>query len=192
MLIGYARVSTDQQDHALQLDALRQAGCERVFVEIGSGSRADRPELAKALDIARAGDTIVCWRLDRLARSLRHLIDLSEQLQQRGIALCSVTESIDTSTPSGRFLFNILGAVGQMEREIIVERTRAGLAAAVARGRRGGRPPALDETKVRAARAMLASGTMSAAEVARQVGCAPSTLFRHLPGGRTAVMADAA
>ena len=192
MLIGYARVSTDQQDHALQLDALRQAGCERVFVEIGSGSRADRPELAKALDIARAGDTIVCWRLDRLARSLRHLIDLSEQLQQRDVALRSVTESIDTSTPSGRFLFNVLGAVGQMEREIIVERTRAGLAAAVARGRRGGRPPALDETKVRAARAMLASGTMSAAEVARQVGCAPSTLFRHLPGGRTAVMADTA
>ena len=192
MLIGYARVSTDQQDHALQLDALRQAGCERVFVEIGSGSRADRPELAKALDIARAGDTIVCWRLDRLARSLRHLIDLSEQLQKRDIALCSVTESIDTSTPSGRFLFNVLGAVGEMEREIIVERTRAGLAAAVARGRRGGRPPALDETKVRAARAMLASGTMSTAEVARQVGCAPSTLFRHLPGGRTAVMAEAA
>ena len=192
MLIGYARVSTDQQDHALQLDALRQAGCERVFVEIGSGSRADRPELAKLLDIARAGDAIVCWRLDRLARSLRHLIDLSEQLQQRDIALRSVTESIDTSTPSGRFLFNVLGAVGEMEREIIVERTRAGLAAAVARGRRGGRPPALDEIKVRAARAMLASGTMSAAEVARQVGCAPSTLFRHLPGGRTAVMADAA
>ena len=192
MLIGYARVSTDQQDHALQLDALRQAGCERVFVEIGSGSRADRPELAKALDIARAGDTIVCWRLDRLARSLRHLIDLSEQLQQRGIALRSVTESIDTSTPSGRFLFNVLGAVGEMEREIIIERTRAGLAAAVARGRRGGRPPALDEIKMRAARAMLASGTMSAAEVARQVGCAPSTLFRHLPGGRTAVIADAA
>jgi DNA invertase Pin-like site-specific DNA recombinase len=192
MLIGYARVSTDQQNHALQLDALRQAGCERVFVEIGSGSRADRPELAKALDIARAGDTIVCWRLDRLARSLRHLIDLSEQLQQRDIALRSVTESIDTSTPSGRFLFNVLGAVGEMEREIIIERTRAGLAAAVARGRRGGRPPALDEIKMRAARAMLASGTMSAAEVARQVGCAPSTLFRHLPGGRTAVIADAA
>ncbi|MGE0684640.1 MAG: recombinase family protein [Candidatus Binatia bacterium] len=187
MLIGYARVSTDQQDHALQLDALRGAGCERVFVEVGSGSRADRPELAKALEMARSGDTIVCWRLDRLARSLRHLIDLADQLQQRGIALRSLTEAIDTSTPSGRFLFNILGALGQMEREIIVERTRAGLAAAAARGRRGGRPPVLDEGKIRAARAMMASGTMSAAEVARQIGCGQSTLYRHLPGGRSRI-----
>src|SRR5262249_9236917 len=151
------RVSTDQQDHALQVDALTGAGCERIFTETGSGSRADRPELAKLLDIARSGDTIICWRLDRLARSLSHLIALSEQLQQRGIALRSLTEVIDTGTPSGRFLFNILGALGQMEREIIVERTRAGLAAAVARGRRGGRPPVLNETKLRAAKAMLAS-----------------------------------
>src|SRR5271166_2738919 len=187
MLIGYARVSTDEQNHALQLDALRQAGCERVFIEIASGSRADRAELANALNMARKGDVLVVWRLDRLARSLRHLIDLSEQLQKRGIALRSLTESIDTSTPSGRFLFNILGALGQMEREIIVERTRAGLIAAAARGRRGGRPVALDGAKIRAAKAMLASGEMSAVEVAQQLGCAPSTLYRHLPGGRSAL-----
>ena len=144
------------------------------------------------MDIARVGDVVVCWRLDRIGRSLRHLIDLSEQLQKRGIALRSLTESIDTSTPSGRFLFNILGALGQMEREIIVERTRAGLAAAASRGRRGGRPAALDAAKIRAARAMLASGNMSAGEVAQQLGCAPSTLYRHLPGGRSALDAATA
>jgi DNA invertase Pin-like site-specific DNA recombinase len=189
MLLGYARVSTDQQDHALQLDALQTAGCEKVFVETGSGRRADRAELAKLMEIARKGDIIVCWRLDRIGRSLRHLIEMAEQLQKRGIALRSLTEAIDTSTTSGRFLFNILGALGQMEREIIIERTRAGLVAAAARGRRGGRPAALDESKIRAARAMLASGEMSATEVAKQVGCAPSTLYRHLPGGRAALAA---
>jgi DNA invertase Pin-like site-specific DNA recombinase len=141
------------------------------------------------LEQARQGDTLVVWRLDRLARSLRHLIDLSEEMQGRGVALRSMTEAIDTSTASGRLLLNILGALAQMEREIIVERTRAGLAAAAARGRRGGRPPALDEAKVRAAKAMLASGTMTASEVARQVGVSPSTLYRHLPGGRSAVAA---
>src|SRR5271166_289273 len=187
MLIGYARVSTNEQDHALQLDALRQAGCERVFIEIASGSRADRAELANALNMARKGDVLVVWRLDRLARSLRHLIDLSEVVQRRGIALRSVTESIDTTTPSGRLMFNILGALSSMEREIIVERTRAGLIAAAARGRRGGRPAALDESKIRAAKAMLASGDMSATEVAQQLGCAASTLYRHLPGGRSAL-----
>jgi DNA invertase Pin-like site-specific DNA recombinase len=142
MLLVYARVSQDTQDHTLQLDALRAAGCERIFVETGSGSRADRVELAKLMETVREGDTVVCWRLDRIGRSLRHLIEMAERLQQRGVALRSLTENIDTSTPSGRFLFNILGALGQMEREIIVERTRAGLIAAAARGRRGGRPAA--------------------------------------------------
>lgn len=191
MLLGYARVSTDDQDHALQLDALRQAGCERIVTETASGSRADRPELAKLLEHARAGDTLVVWRLDRLGRSLRHLIDVAEDLQARGIALRSLTESLDTSTPVGRFLFALLGALASMEREIIVERTRAGLRAAAARGRRGGRPPVLDADKLRAAKAMLASGTMSATEVARQVGCAPSTLYRHVPGGIRALLGAA-
>ena len=127
MLLGYARVSTDQQDHALQLDALRAAGCDKVFVETGSGTRTDRPELAKVLEQARQDDVLVVWRLDRLARSLRHLIDIADDLNRRGVALKSITESIDTTTPSGRFMFNILGALSSMEREIIVERTRAGL-----------------------------------------------------------------
>jgi DNA invertase Pin-like site-specific DNA recombinase len=187
MLLGYARVSTDQQDHALQLDALRAAGCDKVFVETGSGTRTDRPELARVLEQVRQEDVLVVWRLDRLARSLRHLIDIADDLNRRGVALKSITESIDTTTPTGRFMFNILGALSSMEREIIVERTRAGLIAAAARGRIGGRPPAMDAIKVRAARAMLASGTMTASEVARQIGCSPSTLYRHLPGGRTAV-----
>lgn len=190
MKIGYARCSTSEQDHALQLDALKKAGCEKVFIETASGSNAARFELAKALEAARKDDQIVVWRLDRLARSLRHLIDLSEDLQRRGVALRSLTENIDTGSASGRFLFNVLASIGQMEVDILRERTRAGLEASRARGRVGGRPPALDEAKVRAAKAMLAAGTMSAIEVAKQVGCAPSTLYRHLPGGRGAVIAE--
>ena len=187
MLLGYARVSTDQQDHALQIDALQRAGVERVFTETASGARTDRPELARLLDMAREGDTLVCWRLDRLGRNLKHLLELSEALQQRGIALRSLTEGIDTSTPTGRLLFSILGAVAAMERDVLIERTRAGLQAAASRGRRGGRPVVLTESKLRAAKAMLASGTMSATEVARQIGVSGSTLYRHLPGGRAAL-----
>jgi DNA invertase Pin-like site-specific DNA recombinase len=187
MLIGYARCSVESQDHALQLDALRAAGCERIFVETASGARADRPELRKALEMARAGDVIACWRLDRLGRSLRHLIEIADDLQRRDVGLRSMTESIDTTTPAGRFMFSILGALASMEREVLIERTRAGLAAAAARGRRGGRPPAIDDAKLHAAKVMLASGSMTAAEIAKQIGCSPSTLYRHLPGGRSAV-----
>src|SRR4051812_15171981 len=184
MLLGYARVSDASQNHNLQIDALRQAGCERIYIETASGARADRSELTKLLDTARDGDAVVCWRLDRIGRSLRHLTEIAERLEQRGIALRSLTESIDTSTPSGRFLFNILGALGQMEREIIVERTRAGLRASRLRGRVGGRPRALDATKLRVAQALVTDGNLSMAEIAQQVGCAPSTLYRSLPGGR--------
>ena len=192
MLIGYARISTELQDHALQLDALRQAGCEKLFTETASGSRADRVELAKALEQARQGEVLVVWRLDRLARSLRHLIDLSEDLKRRGIALRSLTESIDTGSPSGTFMFHVLAALGQMEVELLRSRTMAGLHAARLRGRLGGRPPVLDAAKIHAARVLWASGTLTAAEVARQVGCAPSTLYRHLPGGLSAVRSESA
>ena len=191
MLLGYARVSTGLQDHALQLDALRAAGCERVFTETASGARADRPELIQMLEQARQGDVVVCWRLDRLGRSLKHLLDLSEELQQRGIGLRSITESIDTSTATGRLMFSVLGALASMEREVLIERTKAGLLAAADRGRRGGRPVVLTEAKLKAARAMLAGGEMSAGEVARQVGVSPSTLYRHLPGGRGGLSAGA-
>ena len=189
MLIGYGRVSSDDQNHALQLDALRAAGCERIFVETASGTRTDRPELRKLLEHARPDDQICVWRLDRLGRSPKHLIEISEDLQRRNIGLRSLTESIDTTTPGGRFMFSLLGALAAMEREVLIERTRAGLAAAAARGRRGGRPPALDEAKLHAVKAMLASGSMTCAEIAVQVGCSPSTLYRHLPGGRSAIAA---
>jgi DNA invertase Pin-like site-specific DNA recombinase len=138
MLLGYARVSTDGQHHALQSDALQAAGCERIVTETASGARADRPELIRLMETARKGDVLVVWRLDRLGRSLKHLIELSEQLQARGIGLRSLTEGIDTSTPGGRFVFSILGALAAMEREVLIERTKAGLAAAAARGRKGG------------------------------------------------------
>lgn len=181
---GYARVSDASQSHNLQMDALRQAGCERIYVETASGARADRPELRKLLDAVQPGDQIGCWRLDRMARSLRHLIEIAAMLREREVGLVSVTEGIDTTTPAGRFLFHVLGSLAEMEREIIIERTKAGLRAAAARGRRGGRPPVLSEAQRRAARAMLASGSMTAAEVAAQLGCSVSTLYRSIPGGR--------
>lgn len=184
MLIGYARVSDSTQNHDLQLDALQRAGCERVFVETASGSRSDRPQLAEVMEFAREGDTIAIWRLDRLARSLRHLIDLADGLDKRGIGLRSLNESIDTTTASGRFLFTVLAAMGQMEVELLRERTRAGLQAAASRGRLGGRPRALDATKLRVAHALIVDRNLSVVEIARQVGCAPSTLYRSLPGGR--------
>jgi DNA invertase Pin-like site-specific DNA recombinase len=189
MLIGYARCSTIDQDHALQQDALQRAGCGQIYIETASGTRTDRTELMRMLEVAREGDVIVVWRLDRIARNLRHLIEIADDLQRRGVALRSVTEGIDTSTATGRLLCGILGAVAQLEVEALRERTRAGLAAAAERGRRGGRPLTMTESKLRAAKAMLAAGTMSTTEVARQVGVSASTLYRHVPGGRAAVAA---
>ena len=187
MLVGYARVSTDLQTTDGQIDALNTAGCERVFEELMSGTRADRPELAAALAFAREGDVLVVARLDRLARSMRQLLTTVETLQARGIGLRSLHENIDTTSATGRLILHIFAALGQFEVELLRERTRTALAASRARGRVGGRPPALDAIQVTAAKAMLASGTMTAAEVARQVGCSPSTLYRRVPGGRTAV-----
>ena len=152
-----------------------------------SGTRADRPQLAAALEFAREGDVLVVARLDRLARSMRQLLSTVDALQARGIGLRSLHENIDTTSATGRLILHIFAALGQFEVELLRERTRTALAASRARGRVGGRPPALDAIKVTAAKAMLASGTMTAAEVARQVGCSASTLYRHVPGGRAAV-----
>ena len=187
MLVGYARVSTDLQTTDGQIDALHAAGCERVFEESMSGTRADRPQLAAALEFAREGDVLVVARLDRLARSMRQLLSTVDTLAARGIGLRSLHENIDTTSATGRLILHIFAALGQFEVELLRERTRTALAASRARGRVGGRPPALDAIKVRAAKAMLASGTMTASEVARQVGCSASTLYRHVPGGRAAV-----
>lgn len=143
MLIGYARVSTDDQNLDLQMDALRLAHCEHVFEDKLSGSKAQRPGLQKALDYARSGDTIVVWRLDRLSRSLKDLIEMVSFLEERGVGLKSLHESIDTSSSSGKLIFHIFGALAEFERNLIRERTHAGLKAARARGRLGGRPQAL-------------------------------------------------
>jgi DNA invertase Pin-like site-specific DNA recombinase len=136
-LIGYARVSTAEQDTALQTDALRKAGCERVFEDTASGAKADRPGLADALAYLRDGDVLAVWRLDRLGRSLPHLIETIGALEARGVGFRSLTEAIDTTTPGGRLIFHVFGALGQFERDLIRERTKAGLTAAAARGRKG-------------------------------------------------------
>src|SRR5438067_4825630 len=142
MLVGYARVSTYEQNLDLQLDALRAAGCEQFFKDIVSGSKDEREGLYQALTYARSGDTLVVWRLDRLGRSLRHLIETLQELQQRGINFKSLTEQIDTTTSGGKLVFHIFGALAEFERDVIRERTQAGLTAARARGRKGGRPKA--------------------------------------------------
>ena len=147
MLIGYARVSTNEQTLDLQLDALKKAGCEEIRQDKISSVAADRPGLKAALDIVRAGDTLVVWRLDRLGRSLKQLIELINELQDRGVGFKSVTENIDTTTTGGKLVFHIFGALAEFERNLIKERTNAGLEAARARGRKGGRPRAISDPK---------------------------------------------
>jgi len=178
MLVGYGRVSTTDQTPAMQEDALRAAGCEKLFIEKVSSGKKDRPQLAAALDYVREGDTLVVWRLDRLARSLHQLIETVHGLEERGIALKSITEQhIDTSTAGGRLVFNIFGSIAEFERAIIRERTKAGVAAAKARGRNGGRPPRLDIEKTQHAINMLTAGT-SVSSVARSFGVSRSTVLR--------------
>jgi DNA invertase Pin-like site-specific DNA recombinase len=187
MRIGYARVSTGEQTARLQRDALEAAGCARIFEETASGAARERPALAAALDYMRAGDVLVVWRLDRLARSLRQLLETAEGLEARGVGLASLTEAIDTASPGGRLVFQVFGALAEFERGLLRERTMAGLAAARARGRRGGRPPALSAEDLAHARALLADPAITVAQAAKRLGVAPSTLYRHLPGGRSAL-----
>lgn len=187
MLIGYARVSTVDQNAELQTDALSAAGCEKIYVEKASGAQRDRPELIGALSYMRKGDTLVVWRLDRLARSLKQLIETVEDLETKGMKFCSLTEAIDTSTSGGKLVFQIFGALAEFERSLIRERTTAGLLAAKARGRVGGRPPALSPADIKAAKAMLSDPDITVEQVAEKMGVAPSTLYRHLPGGRSGI-----
>ena len=153
-LLGYARVSTLEQNSELQTDALKAAGCYRVFTDRASGALDERSELAKLIDQARPGDTVVVWRLDRLGRSLRHLIDTVNELAERRVGFRSLTESIDTTTSGGKLVFHIFGALAEFERELIQQRTQAGLASARARGRHGGRPPVMSPDMVATARRM--------------------------------------
>ena len=153
--VGYARVSTLDQDPTLQLDGLAAAGCAKVFEDRASGARADRPGLQKALEYAREGDVLIVWKLDRLGRSVKHLVDLAGELHKLGVQFMSVTDSIDTGTPSGRFFFHVMA---RMERELIVERTRAGLDVAKQLGRKGGRKPKMTDSKIESAKKLLANG----------------------------------
>lgn len=180
MLIGYARVSTQDQNLALQYDALTQAGCERIFEDKASGSRAERPGLHKAMEMLRAGDMLVVWKLDRLGRSVKQLVDMVESLQRQGVQFRSLTDAIDTSTASGRFFFHVMASLAEMERELTVERTRAGLETARAMGRKGGRKRLMTTSKLEAAKKLLTSGA-EPREVAKNLGVSVPTLYRWLP-----------
>jgi DNA invertase Pin-like site-specific DNA recombinase len=180
-LISYARVSSADQDPALQLDALHAAGCARVFTDKASGALARRPQLDAALDYARGGDVLVVWRLDRLGRSLRHLVDLVEDMVAREIWLRSLAEGIDTATPGGRMTLYVFGALTEFERQLVAERSRAGVAAAKARGARLGRRPVMTPVRRDTAREMHASGRYTAGEIAATLGVSRATLYRHLP-----------
>ena len=180
MHIGYARVSTTDQRLDLQLDALQRAGCERIFTDQLSGAKADRPGLQSAASHLRAGDTLVVWKLDRLGRTVRQLVEFVSNLEGRGVHFASLTDGIDTGTPSGRFFFHVMAALSEMERDLIRERTRAGLDAARACGRQGGRPRKLSARQVGHAAKLLADPDTTGTEVAQTLGVARSTLYRAL------------
>jgi DNA invertase Pin-like site-specific DNA recombinase len=176
MIIGYARVSTQDQNPQLQLDALSGASCEQVFHETATGALRERPELTACLRSLRKGDSLVVWKLDRLARSLKDLVEIIHDLNQRGVGFRSLTESIDTTSSGGRLVFHIFGALAEFEHSLIRERTIAGLAAARARGRKGGRKPVLSPADVRKAAAMLGDPDITKTEVARHFGVSRVTL----------------
>jgi len=186
MLVGYARVSTLDQNPQLQIDALKQAGCERLYVEKASGAHRDRPELKAALEYMRPGDTLVVWRLSRLARSLKQIIETAHDLEQKKQVLKVLTRNIDTGTPEGRLFFHITAAFDEFQRELIVENTRAGLAAARQRGRRGGRPRVLDKEKTRVAEAML-KDTVNypfVGNIIDHLGIGRTAFYRYFPPDR--------
>lgn len=179
--VGYARVSTIEQSPALQFDALAAAGCVKVFEDRASGARADRAGLLSALDYVRDGDVLIVWKLDRLGRSLPHLIETVTSLAIRGVGFRSITEAIDTTTPGGRLVFHLFGALGQFERDLIQERTRAGLAAAAARGRKGGRKAVVTSEKLERARAIIAKG-LTVREAATRLKVGKTALYAALRG----------
>ena len=180
MLIGYARVSTADQSMALQDDALRAAGCEKVFTDTASGASTTRPGLEAALAYLRPGDTLCVWKLDRLGRSLRHLIEVVNDLHRRQISFRSLQEAMDTSTSGGQLIFHVFGALAEFERELIRERTQAGLTAARARGRFGGRPRVMTVQTLRMARQLLADPHQSINEVCKILQVSRATLYRYL------------
>jgi DNA invertase Pin-like site-specific DNA recombinase len=180
MRIGYARVSSRDQNLEMQLDALNQAGCKRIFTDKLSGAQVERPGLREALSHLREADTLVVWKLDRLGRSVKGLVDLVNELETQKVHFLSITDDVDTKTPAGRFFFHVMASLAQMERELILERTRAGLEAARCAGRVGGRKRQMTDSKVQAARKLLASGTPPH-EVAHSLGVSVPTLYRWVP-----------
>jgi DNA invertase Pin-like site-specific DNA recombinase len=180
MLIGYARVSTTDQTLALQQDALEKAGCERIFTDTASGAKSERVGLDEALSHLRKGDTLVVWRLDRLGRSLKHLIETITSLNDRKIGFKSITEAIDTTTSGGKLIFHIFGALAEFERDIIRERTQAGLSAARARGRKGGRPKALTPKKAQMVQALYKDKNNMIDEICKTFNVSRATLYRYV------------
>lgn len=189
MLIGYARVSTDEQNLDLQKDALQQAGCERILADQQSGVKAERQGLKAALAYARPGDTLVVWRLDRLSRSLKDLIELVTHLEAQGIGLKSLQEALDTSSSSGKLIFHLFGALAEFERNLIRERTQAGLRAARARGRKGGRPKALDAEKSALAIQLYEEKTRTVKQICQLMGISKPTLYKYIAAARGSVNA---
>lgn len=183
MIFGYQRVSTKDQAFDMQTDALKQYGCEKIFSDIASGAKSSRPSLEKLLSQIRVGDVIVVYKLDRLGRSLKHLIELIDYLTKLKVGLVSLNDPVDTTSPQGRLITNIFASIAEFERELIAERTKAGLAAARARGRKGGRPEGLSkeaENKAAAAEALYKDGKLSISEICNQLSIARSTLYKYL------------
>ncbi|MBN2355255.1 recombinase family protein [candidate division KSB1 bacterium] len=180
MQIGYARISTDDQRLDLQFDALRKAGCNKIFKDVASGAKDDRVGLDNAMRYLRKGDTLVVWKLDRLGRSLKHLIDVVNSLGRKGAFFKSTQENIDTSTSGGKLTFHLFGALAEFEKDIIRERTKAGLDAARARGRIGGRPKSLDDKKIALAKQLMSNPANNAHDVAKSLGISRATLYRNL------------
>lgn len=181
MLIGYARISTTDQTTHLQEDSLRTAGCERIYTDTLSGATVQRPGLNQALEDLRSGDTLVVWKLDRLGRSLRHLVELAAKLKENQIELKSLTEGIDTTNPGGQLVFHLFASLAEFERAIIRERVRAGLQSAASRGRLGGRPSVVSAATRKAIKSML-DGGLSTREICSQLKISRATYYRHKPG----------
>lgn len=180
MIIGYMRVSTDEQHLDLQRDALVKAGAERIFEDKISGSKLNRPGLTEALSHLRQGDVLMVWKLDRLGRTMKGLVELVEGLEAKGVDFRVITDGIDTTTPAGRFFFHMMAAMAQMERDLIRERTRAGLSAARARGRKGGRPAKLSAKQIESARLLLKDPKTTVTEVAAALEVSRNTLYKAL------------
>ncbi|MDF0552020.1 recombinase family protein [Kamptonema sp. UHCC 0994] len=180
MLVGYARISTLEQNLDLQRDALLSAGCEKVFTDIASGIQDNREGLKETLNYLRSGDTLIVWKLDRLGRTLKHLIETVNTLATKSISFCSLQENLDTTTSSGKLIFHLFGALAEFERELIRERTRAGLKAARTRGHKGGRPRKLNIAQIKMAKLLISEGSTSITEICQTLGISRSTLYRRL------------